>query len=84
MSPNRKIRPPSPAAQALAAHGSTQAQLAELLNVTPKAVSHYLAGRRAAPLEAISIALIGLLGADAAAQVCALIPHDKSAEAAAV
>ena len=83
MSPNRKIRPPSPAAQALAAHGSTQAQLAELLAVTPMAVSHYLSGRRAAPLEAISIALIGLLGADAAAQVCALIPN-KSAEAAAV
>jgi predicted transcriptional regulator len=83
MSPNRKHRPPSPAAQALAAHGSTQAQLAELLDVTPMAVSHYLGGRRTAPIASIRRELDGLLGAAAADQICALIP-DKSAEAAAV
>lgn len=83
MTPRRKIAPPSPAAQALAAHGSTQAQLAEMLNVTPMAVSHYLRGTRGAPIEPMRVALTDLLDCEAAGEILALIPS-KAKQAAAV
>lgn len=81
MSPTRARRPVSHAAFELAQAGTTQTQLAGLLECSQMAVSRYLEGTREPP-EAFEAVLEQLVGPEAAGRILAAIPERRELAAA--
>ena len=72
--------PTIPAAQALAATGVKQREVAARLGVTGSAVCQYLSGRVPAP-DQLGDVLVSMVGARRAGDVLALIPgHEANTE----
>lgn len=81
MSPTRARRPVSHAAFELAQAGTTQTQLAGLLDCSRMAVSRYLEGTREPP-ETFAAVLEQLVGPEPAGRILAAIPERRELAAA--